>query len=287
MTEDFIVTYVAGSQHWVGDGFPVRNFLPSNNINLSPFLMLDYAGPAYFEPSLTPKGVGEHPHRGFETVTIAYQGSVEHRDSAGNRGIIYPGDVQWMTAGSGVVHEEMHEAEFSKSGGQFEMIQLWVNLPQAFKMTTPRYQALQASGIPTLKLDDCGSFARIIAGEFLGQIGPALTFSALSVVDLKLGKVAKIEMPLNLAFNNGFFLLSGELEIEGQKGFLSGPQIGIVRKSRPSLTLRARSESRLLLLAGQPINEPVASYGPFVMNSREELIQAVSDYETGKMGHLS
>src|SRR6185312_9761421 len=237
--------YGAASSHWVGDGFPVRTVFPTSGMEeLSPFLMLDYAGPAHFGPSNRPRGVGEHPHRGFETVTIAYQGAVDHRDSGGNSGTIFPGDVQWMTAASGVVHEEKHERAFAEKGGTFEMVQLWVNLPAKEKMSPPRYQAITKEQIPSVKLG-AESYARVIAGELNGVKGPAKTFTPVNVFDVR----AK-----------------------------AGEQF--------DLALPERQNAAVVLLSGEPIDEPVASYGPFVMNTEEELAQAVTDYRSGKMGHL-
>jgi redox-sensitive bicupin YhaK (pirin superfamily) len=185
-TKEVVGVYGPGSEHWVGDGFPVRNLFPSNGVSqVSPFLMLDYAGPADFGPATHPRGVDEHPHRGFETVTIAYQGAVEHRDSGGNSGVIYPGDVQWMTAASGVVHEEKHEREFTQKGGTFEMVQLWVNLPKAHKMSTPGYQAITSAQIPHADLGK-GAYARVIAGEVNGVRGPARTFTPMGVFDVRI-----------------------------------------------------------------------------------------------------
>lgn len=277
----------AGSDHWVGDGFPVRNLFPSNGISkeISPFLMLDYAGPSHFDPSKRQHGVGQHPHRGFETVTIAYQGSVSHRDSAGNAGTIYPGDVQWMTAASGVVHEEMHAKEFSEKGGTFEMVQLWVNLPKAVKMSPPRYQGITAGQIPTVALDTSGT-ARIIAGELNGAKGPASTFTPVNVfdVDLKAGNTAEIALPTG--HNAAVVLLKGDVTLDGSQ--LSGEaRIATLSRDGEGITLIAAEDSKLLVLSGEPINEPVASYGPFVMNTQEELVQAFEDYKSGRMGHLN
>lgn len=276
-----------GSSHWVGDGFPVRNFFPSCGVDkdINPFLMLDYAGPAHFEASRKPRGVGEHPHRGFETVTIAYKGSVEHRDSAGNQGIIHPGDVQWMTAGSGVVHEEMHEREFSKNGGEFEMIQLWVNLPKAHKMTSPRYQTLLNSVIPQVMLDEKGSVARIIAGHLNETIGPASTFTPVSLIDLKLAAGSKIELPVEAGFNSAFLFMNGSLKL-GETSVSDEPRLLLMDTAGDTILLEVLKDSSLLLMAGEPINEPVASYGPFVMNTKEEIFQAIQDFQSGKMGRI-
>jgi redox-sensitive bicupin YhaK (pirin superfamily) len=280
-------TYGPGSTHWVGDGFPVRNLFPSNGIQLevSPFLMLDYAGPQYFKPASQPRGVGEHPHRGFETVTIAYQGSVGHRDSAGNSGVIYPGDVQWMTAASGVLHEEMHEAEFTKNGGIFEMIQLWVNLPAANKMSKPGYQAITKEQIPTVSFPTEGN-ARVIAGSLNGSQGPARTFTPLNVWDVNLKAGEQVELPVPAGHNTAVILRKGDVEVN-ETGKLSGEaRIAVLDREGDTVTLKAAADSNLLLLSGEPINEPIASYGPFVMNTREEIAQAVDDFRSGRFGQL-
>jgi len=279
-------TYSAGSNHWVGDGFPVRNLFPSNGVEVSPFLMLDYAGPSKFEPSKKQRGVGEHPHRGFETVTIAYQGSVGHRDSAGNSGVIYPGDVQWMTAASGVVHEELHEAEFTKKGGIFEMVQLWVNLPKAQKMSKPGYQAITKEQIPVIELEG-GGHARVIAGELLGERGPAKTFTPVNLFDVILKAGERFELPLPEGHNAAVVLRKGEVLLNGTETLRGEALIAPLSEEGETVTLEAKTDTQLLILSGEPIREPVASYGPFVMNTREELQQAVEDYRAGRMGHLN
>jgi hypothetical protein len=276
-----------GSNHWVGDGFPVRNLFPSNGIEeqVNPFLMLDYAGPNYFEPTKKSQGVGEHPHRGFETVTIAYQGSVTHRDSAGNAGTIFPGDVQWMTAASGVVHEEKHEREFAEKGGTFEMVQLWVNLPKAYKMSAPRYQGITKEEIPSAPLGG-ESYARVIAGELNGVKGAAKTFTPVTLFDVRVKAGDSAEIPIADGHNTAVVLLKGDVTV-GDNTKLSGEaRIAVLSREGEIVTLKANTDSTLLVLGGDPIDEPVASYGPFVMNTREELQQAVQDYRAGKMGHL-
>lgn len=278
-------TYSAGSNHWVGDGFPVRNLFPSNGVEVSPFLMLDYAGPLKFEPSAKRRGVGEHPHRGFETVTIAYQGSVGHRDSAGNSGVIYPGDVQWMTAASGVVHEELHEEEFTKNGGVFEMVQLWVNLPKAQKMSKPRYQGITKDKIPVIDLPG-GGHARVIAGELLGRLGPAKTFTPVGLFDVILKAGERFELPLPDGHNAAVVLRKGDVVLNGTDELRGEALIAPLTEEGDSVTLKAKADTQLLILSGEPIDEPVASYGPFVMNTQEELKQAVADYRAGRMGHL-
>ncbi len=274
----------AGSSHWVGDGFPVRNLFPSNGVDLNPFLMLDYAGPKHFAPSAKPRGVGEHPHRGFETVTILYQGRVAHRDSSGSAGVLGPGDVQWMTAASGVVHEEMHDPEFTRSGGMFEAVQLWVNLPGAHKMSKPGYQELTSAAIPVVTLAG-GATARVIAGELAGTRGPAKTFTPVHVWDLQLKEGDRAELPVPDGFPAGAVLLNGSVRLNGTP--LEGEAVlGLLGAPGAFATLEAGAASRVLVLAGQPIDEPVASYGPFVMNTEAEIRQAIDDYRAGRMGRL-
>jgi len=279
--------YNPGSTHWVGDGFHVRNLFPSNGIGdeLSPFLMLDYAGPTRVKPSPNPRGVGEHPHRGFETVTIAYQGAVEHRDSAGHSGTIYPGDVQWMTAASGVVHEEMHEHEFARKGGTFEMIQLWVNLPKAHKMSRPRYQTLAKANIPSVQLGSAG-YARVIAGELGGAKGPAQTYTPVNVFDVRLKADSHTELTLPAGQNAAVVLLKGNVIVNSGEQLQGEAKIALLSPEGEHVTFDVKEDSILLILSGEPIHEPVFSYGPFVMNTREEILEAVADYQAGKMGHL-
>ncbi len=279
-------TYGTASSHWVGDGFPVRTLFPSHGVSdLSPFLMLDYAGPMRFEPSAKPRGVEQHPHRGFETVTIAYQGSVDHRDSGGNSGTINPGDVQCMTAASGVVHEEMHGKDFTAKGGNFEMVQLWVNLPAAHKMSKPRYQGLLSAEIPNVELGP-GAYARIIAGELNGAKGPAKTFTPVNVFDVRLEANGKGELSLPAGHNAAIVLLRGEVAVNGSATLKGSAQIAPLSRSGETVALEAKTESLVLVLSGEPIDEPVASYGPFVMNTQAELRQAVEDYQAGRMGRL-
>ena len=280
-------TYGPGSSHWVGDGFPVRNLFPSNGLQLevSPFLMLDYAGPQYFKPAAEPRGVGEHPHRGFETVTIAYQGSVSHRDSAGNAGTIFPGDVQWMTAASGVLHEEFHEAEFTKKGGTFEMIQLWVNLPAKDKMSKPGYQAITKEQIPVVNLATGGQ-VRVIAGEFDNAKGAAKTFTPINLWDVILKAGEKVELAVPEGHNTAVVLRKGDVTVNGTGKLNGEAKIAVLGRDGETLTIEAKEDSQLVLLSGEPINEPIASYGPFVMNTREEIMQAVADLKSGKFGKL-
>lgn len=278
--------YGTAGSHWVGDGFPVRTVFPSNRVtDLSPFLMLDYAAPAHFKPSNRPRGVEEHPHRGFETVTISYQGSVDHRDSGGNSGTINPGDVQWMTAASGVVHEEMHGKDFTAKGGDFEMVQLWVNLPAASKMSKPGYQGIVSAQIPRVELGS-GAYARVIAGELNGVKGPAKTFTPVNVFDVRLEAGGRGELILPAGQNSAIVLLRGNVVLNGSHELKGEAQIAPLSPAGESVTLEAQAESLVLVLSGEPLNEPVASYGPFVMNTKAELQQAFEDYQAGRMGRV-
>ncbi len=287
--KEVLGVYQPGSAHMVGDGFPVRNLFPSNELDeqLSPFLMLDYAGPRDFSPTDHPRGVGEHPHRGFETVTIMYQGRVAHRDSAGNGGVIGPGDVQWMTAASGVVHEELHEPEWAKQGGTFQAIQLWVNLPAKFKMSAPRYQTLVKADIPTVSLEDAGGEVRVIAGEFKGARGPAQTVTPVELLDVRLHAGGHAELVLPAGHHAGVFVLSGEIKVNGTVEAREAELVVLDLKGDRVRIQAVGGDALILVMAGEPIREPIARYGPFVMNTRQELVQAVDDYRAGKMGHLS
>jgi redox-sensitive bicupin YhaK (pirin superfamily) len=286
--KDVLGVYHPGSSHMVGDGFPVRNLFPSNDLDriLDPFLMLDYAGPRHFAPTDHPRGVGEHPHRGFETVTIMYEGAVAHRDSAGNAGVIGPGDVQWMTAASGVVHEELHEAEWAKMGGMFHAIQLWVNLPQTHKMSTPRYQTLLNSDIPSVALNGGTATLRVIAGSFDGHKGPARTFTPVELYDLQVHTGTGVDLSLPDGHGTAIFVLQGRVSVNAAEP--AGEAELIVLSRQGSLvSIKADQDSRLLIMSGKPIEEPIARYGPFVMNTKAELVQAVEDYQAGRMGHLT
>ena len=287
-TKELVGMYRPGSTHMVGDGFPVRNLFPSNDLDraLDPFLMLDYAGPRHFSPTEHPRGVGEHPHRGFETVTIMYDGAVAHRDSAGNAGVIGPGDVQWMTAASGVVHEELHEAQWAKEGGTFQAIQLWVNLPQAHKMSAPRYQTLLNADIPAVALAHGAGRLRVIAGTFQGRKGPARTFTPVELYDLQLLAGGRIELTFPEGHSNSVFVLQGGVSANGAAP-AGEAELAVFKRQGSLVVLEATQDSRLLVMSGKPIEEPIARYGPFVMNTKTELVQAVEDYQAGRMGHLS
>jgi redox-sensitive bicupin YhaK (pirin superfamily) len=271
----------------VGDGFHVRNLFPSNDLDreLSPFIMLDYAGPTFYPATDTPRGVGEHPHRGFETVTIVYQGIVAHRDSAGNSGVIGPGDVQWMTAASGIVHEELHEKEWARRGGTLQAIQLWVNLPKASKMSAPGYQTIVNDQIPVVELDGGAGSLRVIAGSVGGAKGPAKTFTPIELYDLRLRAGHSMPLQIPNGYHVGLLILSGQVSVEGSHR-LSEAELAVFVSTGEPVTIVAEEDVTILVMAGLSIDEPVARYGPFVMNTKAELVQAVNDYQAGKMGHL-
>jgi quercetin 2,3-dioxygenase len=273
--------------HWVGDGFPVRSMFTYNDQpqEFSPFLLMDYAGPVEFPPTTERRGVGEHPHRGFETVTIVYSGQVEHRDSAGGGGVIGPGDVQWMTAASGLVHEEKHGVDFAKKGGLFEMVQLWVNLPRKDKMTKPRYQGIQNETIPLVQLADGAVQVRVIAGEFQGTRGPANTFSPINLWDLRaqVGKEIKLQVPEG--HTAAIFVLSGKIHLPDGKT-LGPAEIAVFERDGNELDFQVLEEAKLLFLGGEPLREPVIGYGPFVMSTQAEIYEAFADFEQGRMGQL-
>jgi hypothetical protein len=254
--------------------------------SLDPFLLLDYAAPAEFRPALAPRGVGEHPHRGFETVTIAYQGEIDHRDSAGHAGRIGPGDVQWMTAASGIVHEEMHGKEFTKKGGTLEMVQLWVNLPAKFKMAPPGYQDVVEGRTPVVTLADGAGTVRVIAGGFGDEKGPARTFTPIELWDLRLraGRTANLHVPAGQS--TGLLFLLGGGRVNGSKSVDEG-ELALLGRDGETLSIEAAADSTILLLSGAPIDEPVVGYGPFVMNTEGEIRKAIADYRSGRMGHLS
>lgn len=274
-------------RHWVGDGFPVRTLMAYNGLGqtISPFLLLDYAGPANFSPTTARRGVGEHPHRGFETVTIVYDGEVEHRDSAGGGGIIGPGDVQWMTAAAGLVHEEFHGPNFAQQGGPFEMVQLWVNLPAKDKMASPRYQGITADQIPVVELPDDQGRLRVIAGEYEGTQGPAQTFTPINMWDLRLTGGKQVNLNVPEGYTTLLVVLKGSVRVGGSEA-IAEAEIGICDPSGTTLTLHTLQDTTALLLCGEPINEPIVGHGPFVMNTTAEIYQAIADYQSGKMGAL-
>jgi len=273
--------------HWVGDGFPVRSLFSyvDGGAAISPFLLLDYAGPYHFPPSDTPRGVEQHPHRGFETVTIVYQGELEHRDSAGHHGSIGPGDVQWMTAASGVIHEEFHSERFTRAGGTLEIVQLWVNLPARLKMSPPRYQEILASQIPTVTLDDGAGSVRVIAGEFRGTRGPAQTFTPVALWDLRLAAGRTTDLELPDGHMAALVVQRGALRIQSQET-AQAVDLVLFSRSGTRITIASDEDSMALLLAGEPIDEPVAGRGPFVMNTQAEILQAIQDYQSGRLGRI-
>lgn len=277
------------SFHMVGDGFRVHNFFPSEpKIGLdgmSPFFLLDYGSKWNVPPSDVPKGVGVHPHRGFETVTIAYHGRVAHHDSAGNSGVINEGDVQWMTAGAGVLHKEYHEKEFSKKGGLMQMVQLWVNLPARFKMTPAKYQAIENKNMTKFLSDDGKGIVELIAGEYNGMKGPATTFTPVNLFNAKLSAGGKAEFSFSKLFNTGMLVIEGEIKINNS---MTAPENNFILFGHEAedIVIEAVKDSIVLVLSGEPIGEPIASYGPFVMNTQTEIKQAYEDYYNGKFGYL-
>jgi redox-sensitive bicupin YhaK (pirin superfamily) len=274
-------------RHWVGNGFPVRTLFAYPNLGsvLSPFLLLDYAGPTEFSPTSERRGVGEHPHRGFETVTIVYAGEVEHRDSSGGGGSIGPGDVQWMTAASGLVHEEFHGRDFARRGGNFEMVQLWVNLPAKDKRAAPGYQGILSSQIPVVSLPDRQGSVRVIAGEFAGKKGPARTFTPIHVWDLRLASDQRIDLALPDGWTTALVVLRGALHVNGSEP-IGAAEVGLFDRAGTSICIDSAKDATALLLSGEPIDEPIVGSGPFVMNSTREIRQAMADYQSGRMGHL-
>ena len=283
-----IGVYRNQNMHWVGDGFPVKNLFSYDRLGqaVSPFLLLDYAAPYQFQPTTAQHGVGSHPHRGFETVTIAYKGEVEHKDSSGGGGIIKTGDVQWMTAGAGVVHEEFHSKEFAKKGGLFVMVQLWVNLPAKDKMTPARYQAIDNSDIPVVNFADDAGQIRVIAGTFHDVKGPASTFSSINVWDgqLKAEKSEHIHVPMSHTVL--VVILEGEMLINGTQKVQDSSIVLFEQNDDPAILLEAIQDTKFLVLTGEPLNEPIQGYGPFVMNTKEEIVEAFNDFNNGKFGMI-
>jgi redox-sensitive bicupin YhaK (pirin superfamily) len=273
----------------VGDGFRVHNFFPSQPKigmkGMSPFFLMDYGSKWVVPPSDIPKGVGVHPHRGIETVTIAYHGKVAHHDSAGNSGVIGEGDVQWMTAGGGVLHKEYHEKEFSKKGGLFQMVQIWINLPAEFKMTPAKYQAIENNNMAKVKLDDGQSSVEIIAGEYQGVKGPASSFSPVHMYNAMLMQGTGANFSFNKSYNTGMLVIEGEIEINNS---ITSPEDHFILFGHDGeeINIKALKDSKILVLSGEPINEPIAPYGPFVMNTESEIKKAYEDYYNGKFGYL-
>ena len=278
----------APGRHWVGNGFPVHGMFGYSGPGVaerSPFLMLDYAAPFQFEPTRERRGVGQHPHRGFETVTIVYDGEVEHRDSTGNGGIIGKGDVQWMTAAGGIIHEEFHSPGYAGRGGPFEMVQLWVNLPKKDKMAAAGYQGITDAQIPAIALPGDAGSLRVIAGEYDGHRGPAHTFSPINVWDVRLAAGKTIALPQPEGWTTLVVVLAGTVQLNGET-VLRAAQMATLSTAGSDVTLEASGDAKVLLLAGEPIDEPVVGYGPFVMNSQQEIVQAIADFNGGKFGQM-
>ncbi len=276
-----------GTPHFVGDGFRVHNFIPGSSSmqRMDPFIMLDYNSKYNFPPTDKPKGVGVHPHRGFETVTIAYKGRVEHGDSAGGGGIIGEGDVQWMTAASGVLHKEFHETEWSKTGGEFQMVQLWVNLPAKDKMSPPKYQAIANTEIAKVQLPNNEGEVEVIAGDYEGNKGPASTFSPINMFNVRLKKGAKTQLTFPAHYTTSILAVEGSVKVNETENVLQD-HFALFANDGDTFALEALEDTVVLVLSGEPLNEPIAAYGPFVMNTQEELVEAFQDFNTGKFGYL-
>ena len=276
----------APGRHWVGDGLPVHNLFGYNGPGVaerSPFLMLDYGAPYDFGPTTQQLGVGQHPHRGFETVTVVYSGELAHRDNAGGGGTIGPGDVQWMTAGGGIIHEEFHSPGFARTGGTLEMAQLWVNLPAAHKMTPAGYQPITAAQIPTVSLPDDAGSVRVIAGAWGEAKGPARTFTPIHMLDVALAAGRTAELPQPEGWTTLVVVASGSASVNGAEP-VTGPAVVTLSTAGEGVTVQAESDAKLLLLAGEPFDEPVVGYGPFVMNSQQQIVDAVNDFNSGRFG---
>lgn len=287
MNKAVLGVYPGPKAHWVGDGFPVRSLFSYDQLgrHISPFLLLDYAAPTVFAPAARPRGVGEHPHRGFETVTIVYQGEVAHRDSVGNSGVIGPGDVQWMTAAAGILHDEFHSPAFMRRGGALEMAQLWVNLPAKHKMAPPRYQSILGAQIPQVTLPDGAGSVRVIAGNYSGQQGPAATFSELNVWDARLRAGKEITLSLPEEHSAAIAVLRGAITANGSRE-AKDAELVLLERGGSEIRVAGGADSTLLVLSGIPIAEPIAGYGPFVMNTRQEIETAMDDFRLGKFGRM-
>ncbi|MBS1951055.1 MAG: Pirin [Cytophagales bacterium] len=276
-------------KHYVGDGFLVHNIIPGSQglsmQRISPFIMMDYNAPHYFSPSNTPKGVGVHPHRGFETVTIAYKGKVEHHDSSGGGGVIGEGDVQWMTAASGVLHKEFHEKEWSKKGGDFQMVQLWVNLPAKDKMSPPKYQSITQAQMGKYHLSNHGGVIEVIAGQYNGITGAASTFTPVHLLNVRMKTGGKAEFSFPNKYNTALLVLEGSITVN-DKDTVPANNFALFKNDGETFFIEAIKNAIVLVLSGEPINEPIAHHGPFVMNTKEEIMQAFEDFNMGKFGYL-
>ena len=287
MMKKILGIHSAPRSHWVGDGFHVRSLFSYDGLGqqLSPFLLLDYAAPSQFTPASKPRGVGEHPHRGFETVTIVYQGELEHRDSTGSGGRIGPGDVQWMTAASGILHEEFHSEQFTHSGGTMEMVQLWVNLPAKDKKAAPGYQTLLDKNIPSVELADGAGRVRVIAGQFQGHRGPARTFTPIDVWDVRLKQGRSVQLSVPDGHTLALIVLRGTVQVNDEQ-VAREAQMVVFDRNGMDFSIEANNDATVLVLSGEPINEPVVGYGPFVMNSEAEIVQAIQDFNSGRFGGI-
>ncbi|WP_260961948.1 pirin family protein [Pseudomonas citri] len=285
--KNIIGLYTSPRPHWVGDGFPVRTLFSYDNLgkHISPFLLLDHAAPTEFTPTTERRGVGQHPHRGFETVTIVYQGELEHRDSTGSGGKIGPGDVQWMTAASGIIHEEFHSQAFARQGGVMEMVQLWVNLPAKDKMAPAGYQTILKDDIPNIALKNDAGSLRLIAGTFDGHRGPAKTFTPIDVWDIRLKGGKDLTLDLHEGRNTALVVLRGSVQANGRERVEAG-QLALFDRAGDQVCLQADNDAVVLLLSGEPIDEPIVGHGPFVMNSEQEIHQAFSDFHSGRFGRM-
>ena len=273
--------------HMVGDGFRVHGFFPGEKISkkrMSPFFMMDYGSKIEFTPTDEPRGVGVHPHAGFETVTIAYHGKIAHHDSAGNSGIIGEGDVQWMTAGAGLLHKEYHEKEFSKTGGLFQMVQLWVNLPAKDKKTTPKYQEVTNNIMGRHYLADEKSFIEVIAGEYNGTKGPASTFTPMQVYNARLKKGTKATLSFPSSYNTGLLIIEGMAKLNDHT--VATDHFVLFKNEGEEIEINATEDTIILVLSGEPIDEPIAAYGPFLMNTWKEVEEAIESVSRGKFGVL-
>lgn len=277
----------SNGEYWVGDGFPVRNLFSYRDIasDISPFLLMDYAGPTAFEPTSQRLGVGQHPHRGFETVSIVFDGEVSHHDSMGVGGTIGPGDVQWMTAGAGIIHEEYHSDNYARTGGPFEMIQLWVNLPARLKMTPPAYQGITRAEIPLLQLPNEAGTLRVIAGQYGEVAGAVRTFTPINLWDMRLNAGGRVSLTLPAGYTTALFVIHGAVRL-GDAHVIRPAELAVMQREGDTLVLEADQDSHVLLLNGEPFNEPVVGHGPFVMNSWEEIDQAILDYNEGRFGQV-
>ena len=286
--KELLRIHQSSGMHWVGNGFPVRSVFDYDGIGreLSPFLLLDYAAPYEFPPGDERRGVGGHPHKGFETVTMAYQGELEHRDSSGGGGKIGPGDVQWMTAGNGIVHEEFHSRDFTRKGGTLQMVQLWVNLRAKDKIAKAGYQTLLKEHIPNVELPQNAGSLRVIAGSYGGYKGAAKTFSPINLWDVNLRAGKATELPLPNGHTTTFLVLSGAVMVNGEREAVEG-DLAIFARNGDSITVNAKTDAKLLVMDGEPIDQPVVGHGPFVMNSRAEIEKAFTEFRAGKMGEIS